>query len=171
MIRSVAISPKLLNDGEKVVVDTRTHVKALILPILMLVVFLAIGTWVQTAIDQGIVTKGVWILVAIGVIWFVVRPLIIWATATYTFTDRRLITRTGVIVRRGHDMPLARISDIAYEFGPIDRLLGCGTLLISDASTHGTIKLHDIPRVEETQRTLNQMLQELHDPSAGHDGL
>ena len=88
------------------------------------------------------------------------RPLIIWATATYTFTDRRLITRTGVIVRRGHDMPLARISDIAYEFGPIDRLLGCGTLLISDASTHGTIKLHDIPRVEETQRTLNQMLQQ-----------
>ena len=167
----MAISPKLLNDGEEVVVDTRTHVKALIFPILMLVVLLAIGTWVQTAIDQGIVTKGVWILVAVGVVWFVLRPLIIWATATYTFTDRRLITRTGVIVRRGHDMPLARISDIAYEFGPIDRLLGCGTLLISDASTHGTIKLHDIPRVEETQRTLNQMLQEIHDPSAGHDGV
>ena len=167
----MAISPKLLNEGEKVVIDTRTHVKALIFPILMLVVFLAIGTWVQTAIDQGIVTKGVWILVAIGVIWFVLKPVIIWATATYTFTDRRLITRTGVIVRRGHDMPLARISDIAYEFGPIDRLLGCGTLLISDASTHGTIKLHDIPQVEETQRTLNQMLQKLHDPSAGHDGV
>ncbi len=167
----MAISPKLLNEGEKVVIDTRTHVKALIFPILMLVVFLAIGTWLQTAIDQGTVTKGVWILVAIGVIWFVLRPLVIWATATYTFTDRRLITRTGVIVRRGHDMPLARISDIAYEFGPIDRLLGCGTLLISDASTHGTIKLHDIPRVEETQRTLNQMLQKLHDPSAGHDGV
>ena len=122
-------------------------------------------------LDQNIVTKGAWILVAIGVIWFVIRPLIIWATATYTFTDRRLITRTGVIVRRGHDMPLARISDIAYEFGPIDRLLGCGTLLISDASTHGTIKLHDIPQVEDTQRTLNQMLQKLHDPSAGHDGV
>ena len=167
----MAISPKLLNEGEKVVIDTRTHVKALIFPILMLVVFLAIGTFVQIEIDQGIVDKGVWILVAIGVIWFVLRPLIIWATATYTFTDRRLITRTGVIVRRGHDMPLARISDIAYEFGPIDRLLGCGTLLISDASTHGTIKLHDIPQVEDTQRTLNQMLQKLHDPSAGHDGV
>ena len=167
----MAISPKLLNEGEKVVIDTRTHVKALIFPILMLVLFLAIGTFVQVKIDQGIVDKGVWILVAIGVVWFVLRPLIIWATATYTFTDRRLITRTGVIVRRGHDMPLARISDIAYEFGPIDRLLGCGTLLISDASTHGTIKLHDIPRVEDTQRTLNQMLQKLHDPSAGHDGV
>ena len=167
----MAISPKLLNEGETVVVDTRTHVKALIFPIFMLVVLLAAGTWIQTAIDQGVVTKAVWVLVLVALVWFVVRPFVNWATATYTFTNRRLITRTGVIVRRGHDMPLVRISDIAYEFGPIDRLLGCGTLLISDASTHGTIKLHDIPRVEETQRTLNVMLQKLHDPSAGHDAV
>ena len=170
----MAISPKLLNEGEKVVVDTRTHVKALIFPIFVLVLLLAIGTFGQVKLDrdsdvQRITSLGLWVLVGIGIIWFVLRPLIIWATATYTFTDRRLITRTGVIVRRGHDMPLARISDIAYEFGPIDRLLGCGTLLISDASTHGTIKLHDIPRVEETQRTLNLMLQKIHDPAAGHD--
>ncbi len=163
------ISSKLLNDGEIVVVDTRTHVKALLFPIAMLVVLLAVGTWVQVAIDEGTVTKAAWIVVAVGIVWFVLRPLIIWATATYTFTDRRLITRSGVIVRRGHDMPLVRISDIAYEFGPIDRLLGCGTLLISDASTHGTIKLHDIPRVEETQRKVNALLQEIHDRSAGHD--
>ena len=163
------ISPKLLNEGESVVLDTRTHVKALLFPIAMLVVLTAVGTWVQVAIDEGTVTKAAWIVVAVGIVWFVLRPLIIWATATYTFTDRRLITRSGVIVRRGHDMPLVRISDIAYEFGPIDRLLGCGTLLISDASTHGTIKLHDIPRVEETQRTLNLMLQKIHDPAAGHD--
>jgi membrane protein YdbS with pleckstrin-like domain len=104
-------------------------------------------------------------------VWFVLRPFIVWATASYTFTDRRLITRSGVIVRRGHDIPLARISDVAYEFGPIDRLLGCGTLVISDASTHGQVRLHDIPRVEDTQRQLNRMLQDLHDPTAGHEGV
>jgi membrane protein YdbS with pleckstrin-like domain len=167
----VAISRRLLNEGETVVVDTRTHVKALILPLICLVVLLAVGTYAQTKIDNDTVTLVIWIVVAAGVVWFVLRPAIIWATASYTFTDRRLITRSGVIVRRGHDMPLARISDIAYEFGPIDRLLGCGTLLISDASTHGTIRLHDIPRVEDTQRQVNQMLQGIHDASAGHDGV
>ena len=166
----MAISKRLLNEGETVIVDTRTHIKALIFPILMLVVLLAIGTWVQTQVDQDLPHEAVWVLVAAGIVWFVLRPVIIWATATYTFTDRRLITRSGVIVRRGHDMPLARISDIAYEFGPIDRLLGCGTLLISDASTHGTVKLHDIPRVEEVQRKVNQLLQGIHDTSSGHDG-
>jgi membrane protein YdbS with pleckstrin-like domain len=166
----VAISRRLLNEGETVVVDTRTHIKALLWPLICLVILLAVGTFAQTRIDNGTVMLVVWIGLACLAVWFVLRPFIIWATATYTFTDRRLITRHGVIVRRGHDIPIARISDVAYEFGPIDRLLGCGTLVIADASTHGQVRLHDIPHVEDTQRRLNQLLQQIHDASAGHEG-
>ena len=83
-------------------------------------------------------------------------------TASYTITDRRLITRNGILTRRGHDIPLARISDVAYEMGVIDRMLGCGTLIISDASTHGRVLLHDIPQVEDTQRQLNVLLHDVH---------
>ena len=50
-------------------------------------------------------------------------------------------------------------------------MLFCGTLLISDASTNGQIRLHDIPRVEEVQRTGNDLLQRIHDRSGGHDGV
>jgi uncharacterized membrane protein YdbT with pleckstrin-like domain len=159
----VAISKNLLNEGEKIVVDTRTHPKALLLPILALVVFLAVGVVVQTAVDQGTVTLVVWILAAIGIIWFFIRPLLIWLTATYTITTRRLITRHGVITRRGHDIPLTRVSDVAYEKDLIDRMLGCGTLVISDASTHGQVALPDIPHVEDVQRKLNDLLHDLHD--------
>ena len=159
----MAISKNLLNEGEKIVVDTRTHPKALLLPILALVVFLAVGVVVQTAVDQGTVTLVVWILAAIGIIWFFIRPLLIWLTATYTITTRRLITRHGVITRRGHDIPLTRVSDVAYEKDLIDRMLGCGTLVISDASTHGQVALPDIPHVEDVQRKLNDLLHDLHD--------
>jgi membrane protein YdbS with pleckstrin-like domain len=166
----VAISKRLLNEGETVVIDTRTHVKALLWPLVCLVILLAIGSYSEATLDSRNLRWVIWAVLLVGIVWFVLRPVILWATATYTFTDRRLITRNGVIVRRGHDMPLARISDIAYEFGPIDRMLGCGTLLISDASTHGTIRLHDIPRVEETQRKVNEMLANIHDRSGGHEG-
>lgn len=165
----MAISSKLLNEGEEVVVDTRTHVKALILPLILLVVLLAIGTYTEVTLDNRTFKWVVWGVLLVGIVWFVLRPLVIWATASYTFTNRRLITRSGVIVRRGHDMPLARISDIAYEFGPIDRMLGCGTLVISDASTHGQIKLHDIPRVEEVQRKVNALIEAAH-RTGGHEG-
>jgi membrane protein YdbS with pleckstrin-like domain len=170
MMRRVAISRRVLNEGEVVVVDTRTHVKALLLPLVCLVLLLAVGTLAQVYVDQHVGTLVVWALVAVGVLWFVLRPFLVWLTASYTFTDRRLITRSGVLVRRGHDMPLSRISDIAYEFGIVDRMLGCGTLIVADASTDGQIRLHDIPDVEETQRRVNQLLQEAHGASAGHDG-
>ena len=163
----MAISKNLLNEGESVVVDTRTHPKALLLPIFALVVFLAIGAIVQTQTDEGIVHTVVWVLAGIGILWFFVRRFLIWLTATYTITNRRLITRSGLITRKGHDIPLYRISDVEYEFGLIDRVLGCGTLMISDASTDGEVTLHDIPHVEEVQRTLNELLHDAHQGGRG----
>lgn len=166
----MAIDKDLLNEGETIVVSTRTHPKALILPILALVVLLAVGVVVQRGIDQEIVTLVTWIVVAVGVVWFVLRPFLIWLTASYTITTRRLITRHGVITRRGHDIPLTRISDVAYEKDLIDRLLGCGTLVISDASTHGQVALPDIPRIEHTQRALSDLLHTLHSDDARDEG-
>lgn len=168
----MAISPDLLNDGESVVIDTRTHVKALLLPLLALVVILAVASLASrttSSFGSGSDVVSGLILVGAGVaiIGLVVVPFLEWYVANYTITDRRLITRSGILTRRGHDIPLARISDVAYEHGVIDRLLGCGTLVVSDASTRGSVKLPDIPRVEETHRQIVKLLHDLHQR---HDG-
>ncbi len=168
----MALSPKHLNDGERIVVSERTHPKALLLPVLALVVLLAVGVTGEVLVDNDVAGWVVWALVAIGVLWLFVWPLLEWLTATYTVTDRRLITRQGVITTTGHDIPLSRISDVAYERDLIDRMLGCGTLVISDASTHGQVMLPDIPHVVEAQRRLNDLLHGLDQrprgPEAGH---
>lgn len=166
----MGISSKLLNEGETVVLHTRTHVKALLLPLVVLVLGLAVGGVVQVELP-GVAALVVWILVVVAFLWWVVRPVLVWASATYTVTTRRLITRRGVITRRGHDIPLSRISDVAYELGPIDRMLGCGTLVISDASTHGRVVLHDIPDVEETQRKIHELLDEVQDRARHDEGV
>jgi uncharacterized membrane protein YdbT with pleckstrin-like domain len=155
---AVAISHKLLTDGESVVIDTRTHPKALILPVLVLLVTLAVAIFLDKHVGNGVVSLIVWILALAVVVWFTLRPFLDWLTSTYTITTKRLITREGVLARRGHDIPLHRISDVAYDMGVVDRLLGCGTLVISDASTHGSVRLHDIPDVEAVQRRLTELL-------------
>jgi uncharacterized membrane protein YdbT with pleckstrin-like domain len=103
------------------------------------------------------------------VVWFTLRPFLDWLTSTYTITTKRLITREGVLARSGHDIPLHRISDVAYDMGVVDRMLGCGTLVISDASTHGSVRLHDIPDVESVQRRLTELLDGGSAPSARTD--
>lgn len=166
----MAISPKLLNDGERVVISTRTHLKALLAPLLWLLVLLALAALADRGFADGTVALVGWGLALLLALWLVVWPVLEWLTASYTITDRRLITRRGVLTRRGHDIPLARISDVAYEMGIIDRMLGCGTLVISDASTLGRVLLHDIPDVEETQRRLNQLLHADGAPVESDDG-
>ena len=107
---------------------------------------------------------GVWV-VAVGVlVWFVAVPIVRWATTTYTFTNRRFIKRSGLVAKEGRTIPLNRISGVDFEIGVIDRMFGCGTLIVSDASTHGRVLLDDIPHVEQVQL---QVAQELHTLSTG----
>jgi membrane protein YdbS with pleckstrin-like domain len=168
----VAISSKLLNPGENLVVSCRQHPKALFGPILALVVLLAIGVAVQVLVGDGDAAtwaaRIVWILCAVGIVWFTVRPFFTWLTTVYGVTDRRLITRRGILTRRGHDIPLSRISDLSIEINLLDRPFGCGSLIVTDASTFGEVRLNDIPRVEATQRQINDLLHSLDGRGAPH---
>jgi uncharacterized membrane protein YdbT with pleckstrin-like domain len=133
---------------------------------IVLVGLLVLVSWLTVIVENRFGLFALWGVVAMLLIWWVAKPLLIWITSTYTVTNRRLVTRSGILTRRGHDIPLSRISDVAYEMGVVDRMLGCGTLIVSDASTNGRVLLHDIPHVERTQRTLNELLHS----SSGDDG-
>ncbi|MDZ5662828.1 PH domain-containing protein [Nocardioides sp. S-58] len=160
----MAYPSKLLNEGEHVVVTTRTHPKALIGPALVLVLLVAAVIWLSTLTDSTPVGVGAGIVAVLVVLWFVVRPLVAWLTTTYTFTNRRFIKRSGFIAKEGRTIPLNRISGVDFEIGVIDRIFGCGTLVVSDASTDGSVLLHDIPDVEQVQL---QVANELHRLSGG----
>jgi membrane protein YdbS with pleckstrin-like domain len=155
----MAISRKLLSDGEHVVLSVRTHAKALIWPV---VLFILVVTSVLTvALRQP--DNSVWGLVAVAVavpvlmIWSLI-PYLRWTTSTYTVTNRRLITRHGIITRTGRDIPLFRINDVAYEKGLLDRILGCGTLVVSDATENVGVVLPDVPNVEKVHLQISDLL-------------
>lgn len=159
------ISRKLLNQGEHVVVSTRTHVKALLGPALWLIVVAAVSGFLSsfpTGNAKPLLVAVIWVIALVVVVWLVVKPFLVWLATTYTLTNRRLITRTGILSRRGHDIPVPRINDVSYEHGILDRILGCGTLVVSDASERGQVRLPDIPQVEQVHLQLSDLLY-------GHD--
>lgn len=160
----MAISRRLLNDDESVVVSTRTHGKALVGPLLVLIVLAALAGFLSTFTSvagraQPLLVAVIWGITALFVFRWVVRPFLVWLTTTYTVTNHRLISRSGVLSRRGHDIPLSRISDVAYERGLMDRVLGCGTLIVSVASDQH-VELNDIPQVEQVHMKIHDLLFE-----------
>ena len=48
-------------------------------------------------------------------VWLVVVPFLRWWTTTCTVTNRRLITRWGILNKIGKDIPLMRITDVLCE--------------------------------------------------------
>lgn len=166
----MAFPSKLLNEGEHVVVSTRTHVKALIIPGLGVLVALAVALFLDRAVDNAAASLVVWVLFLAVVLWFVVGPFLRWLTTTYTFTNRRFIKRSGFIAKEGRTIPLNRISGVDFEIGVIDRVFGCGTLVVSDASTDGSVELSDIPRVEQVQLQVSHELHRLASGDRRDDG-
>ncbi|NUR08706.1 MAG: PH domain-containing protein [Nocardioidaceae bacterium] len=159
----MAISRRLLNEDEHVVVSTRTHVKALLWPAVVLILIAGVAGYATSFTGragkaQPLLVAIIWAIAFVAACIWVLRAFFSWLTTTYTITNRRLITRTGILNRRGHDIPVPRISDVAYEHGLVDRLLGCGTLVISDASEQGRVRLHDIPHVERVHLELSELL-------------
>ena len=165
---------RLLNEGERVVVHTRTHPKVLIAPAAVMVLVTAAVVWISTVApsgDGGTVVGVVVGVVMVGVlVWWVLRPALEWWTTTYTFTNRRFVKRSGFVAKEGRTIPLNRISGVDFEIGVVDRVFGCGTLVVSDASTDGSVLLHDIPSVETVQLRVAEELHRLSEGDRHSDG-
>jgi len=154
----------LLTGDEEPVLLLHPHWKTLIGPVLVAVLVLAVALLVEAVIPSGRDAAAGRLAVAVvallALMLWLIAPVLRWRTTTYELTTRRLRTRFGIVTRRGRDIPLARINDVSFEKGVLDRLLGAGRLVVESAGEHGQIVLRDIPNVEQVQATLYQLVEE-----------
>jgi uncharacterized membrane protein YdbT with pleckstrin-like domain len=154
----------LLGKGERIELATRPHWKAMVMPVIVLVITAAAGGFLAALVRNQKQHDIYWIAIAavavIVIVWWTIRPWINWANKNYVITNQRLIIREGVIHRDGRDIPLPKVNDVSFHHKSLlDRMLGCGTLVVESAGQHGQIVLDDIPHVEHTQRELTQLIE------------
>ena len=162
----MALPRKLLGADETVVLHLRTHPKALILPGIMLIALLGavlIGWTLMPPSTQPWVGWGVTAVSLLLFVVFVLVPYLRWRTSTYTLTNRRVITRHGIVSKSGHDLPLTRINNVTYDRSLMDRMLGCGTLRFTTAA-EAPVTLPDVPDVERVHVVMTELLFSGDDP-------
>jgi uncharacterized membrane protein YdbT with pleckstrin-like domain len=154
----------LLADDERLVVDTHPHWKALLLPSIAVPVVVGVASWAFFAMgDFSGRQYARWavVIVAIGIlVWVSLLPWLRWRTNRFIVTSRRVIIRSGVISRTGRDIPLTRVNDVTFTHGLLDRMLGCGTLLIESGGERGQLVVTEIPHVESVQRQLSDLVED-----------
>lgn len=157
---AMGVPRKLLGSGESEVLHLRTHPKVLIGPaalLLLLGAAFGVGVGAMPGDAQPWGTYAVVLLTALATLTGCVVPFLRWRTSTYTITDRRIIARSGIVSRDGHDLPLLRIVNVSYHRSLMDRLFGCGTLIIQTAGGE-PVTLPDVPDVERVHRIIGELL-------------
>ena len=150
--------------GEQSVEVLHPHWKTLVGPVLAAFVVVAALLVGEVVIpggrDAAVERLAAAVLAIVLLMWWLMSPLLRWRTTRYELTTRRMRLRTGVIARNGSDIPLSRITDVSFRKSPLDRLLGCGTLVVESAGEHAEIVLRQVPHVERVSATLFQLVED-----------
>ena len=151
------MSKKLLSRDEVVVRHMHTHIKVLLWRFVVEILLLVVGVVASVMAPTSWQPWGVlaiWVVVLVLSVPLLLVPWLQWYMHTYTVTTKRIITRSGIFRRIGHDLPLTRISDIQLDKDVTD---GCGTLALQ-TSADDPLLLHDVPQVETVQVEISNLI-------------
>jgi uncharacterized membrane protein YdbT with pleckstrin-like domain len=154
----VAFPPKLLNEGEQVVLDLHPHWWSFFGPAFALgvtigatiaVIILDLPSWLQYALLA---------LALINLLWLLAR-LAKWVTTNFVVTTDRLIYRSGVLAKSGKEIPLERLNDISFNQSIFERIIGAGDLLIESGGERGQQSFTDIRRPQQVQNEIYRQIE------------
>jgi uncharacterized membrane protein YdbT with pleckstrin-like domain len=150
---------ELLSQDERVALDLRPHWWYITPASFYLAVSVIIGIFVLTkkdshdpAWEKGIqYIVGVGVLVALG--YFLIRYAR-WATTNFVVTNERVIARSGVVSKKGIEIPLDRINTVFFHQSFFERLIGAGDLGIESAGEGGRENFTDVRKPSLVQQEI-----------------
>ncbi|HEX4058958.1 MAG TPA: PH domain-containing protein [Galbitalea sp.] len=90
------------------------------------------------------------------VLWFV--PLVSWLACNYTITSRRVILRSGLVVRVRQEVLHSRGHDVTVRKSGLQSLFGSGDVLVSTGLDRPVV-LRDVPNANLVQAALHDLME------------
>jgi uncharacterized membrane protein YdbT with pleckstrin-like domain len=157
----------LLADDERVVKHLHPHWITLVWPTVLLIVIVALGSFLAAIVPGGSVQTpgriGIGAVAVLALIVVVFVPYLRWRTTHYVLTTHRLMTRVGIVNHTGRDVPLNRINNAMYEQSFFERIVNSGTLVVESAGEDGQQVFRNIPEADQTQQLINRLVEGDHD--------
>jgi membrane protein YdbS with pleckstrin-like domain len=151
----------LLNDHEEIVVEDHPHWLYFLEPILAALATLAVLLFFWTLTNGDVrsifTTIGLLVLVGIG-LWALFR-LVNWRSVEFVVTTDRVIYRSGVFAKRGIEIPLARVNNVNFSQGILERIVGAGNLMIESGGEQGQSHFTDIHEPQKVQRIIHEQIE------------
>jgi uncharacterized membrane protein YdbT with pleckstrin-like domain len=154
----VPFPPKLLNDREEVVLDLQPHWARLFWPGAAVVGAVILAILVNSAVDNVVSRSTTLIIIAVAVVWFLIRYGK-WRSTNFVVTTDRLVYRSGLVAKHGKEIPLERVNDISFHQSIFERMIGAGDLIIESGGERGQQHFRDIPKPSAVQNEIYRQIE------------
>jgi len=151
---------KLINEGETVVLDLKPHwwffvrdAIATTILFAVLVLFVWIGAFDVTPLK--------WLFVLGLLFWagLITLDYLRWTYTHFVLTDRRVISRSGIVSKKGTEIPLERVNNIDFHQRLIDRLISAGDLDIESAGKDGQSHFDFVRQPDLVQQEIYRQME------------
>lgn len=153
---------RLLQADETVALDLRPHWWFFGKQIASGLPLLVVGVLILSSTDGSTrkVLGAAWgIAVLVWAVWLLVKYLD-WTFTYFVVTDERVIFRTGVVSKRGVEIPLSRINNINFNQSVWERVIGAGDLSIESAGRDGQSTFEDVRHPDGVQQAIYKVMEE-----------
>jgi len=149
-----------LHPSEDLILDLHPHWWYFAKSAAVLVVTVLVAGWALTLGKAWDPFKLLMAFIVLAtLVWFVER-YIRWVSTHFVLTSDRVIYRSGVIAKRGIEIPLERINTIFFHQRIFERMLGLGDLEIESASKDGAQRFDDIKNPSAVQNEIYQQMEQ-----------
>jgi membrane protein YdbS with pleckstrin-like domain len=150
---------KSLNPGEQVAIDVRPHWKYLAGPIFAVAVVVvgSVVALVESVPHWAELTLAA--LLVLCLLWLAGRYTK-WVTTSFVVTTERLILRKGVLRRTVREILLDRLTDITNSQTLLDRILGCGDLMLESPGRDSPEVFPDLPHPVRIQNEIYRLINQ-----------
>jgi uncharacterized membrane protein YdbT with pleckstrin-like domain len=152
---------RLLNEGEEVCLDLRPHWwffgNHIFTGVPLLVVLLVIQS--ETHGDIRRLLYWAWGVVALVWAAWLGLEYLKWNFTHFVITTDRVVFRSGVMSKRGAEIPLERVSNINFRQSIWERMIGAGDLEIESAGRDGQSTFNDVRHPDTVQQELYKQME------------
>jgi uncharacterized membrane protein YdbT with pleckstrin-like domain len=147
--------PHLLYDDETVALDLRPHwwyfsrhIAAGVPLAILVVLTAAIPSWARSILKYPVAA-----LVLVWAVWLALKYLQ-WICTYFVVTDQRVLSRSGVLARRGVEIPLDHITNIDFHQSLWERMIGTGDLDLESAGHESDTHFSNVRHPDEVQNDI-----------------
>jgi uncharacterized membrane protein YdbT with pleckstrin-like domain len=148
---------KLINEGEEVILDLKPHWWFFVRDAIATTIVIALLVLLLSF--DNVVTQGLFIVGLVVWAGLVTLDYLRWTYTHFVVTDRRVISRSGIVSKRGTEIPLERINNIDFHQRLIDRVVGAGDLDIESAGKDGQSHFDFVRHPDMVQQEIYRQME------------